>query len=240
MNRSIAATLPTALLATVLMNLAAPARAAEFLFGYSGFDKNETLTLSLTGGGTTVLSTDGNQGWWSATFPNSPGNTNYFVGNPLSDSWPAFLRDFFTFDISQLGGQTVTGATLSVTHFTDQSDSGKSSFTYTLHDVSTPAEILGDTEGTSAAIYKDLGTGVLYGSFNVPLSGSSASTLIDSFALNANAVADLNAAIGQERETFSIGGSMPLPAAVPEPAPLSLFASGLLALIMTRQQLKIA
>ena len=96
----------------------------EYLFGFSYDDGNESLTLNFASGGSAVLTTGDNQGWWSATMPNSAGNDDYFVGNPLADSSPQWLRNFFTFDISGLRGQTVTSATLTLTNFMSMSDFG--------------------------------------------------------------------------------------------------------------------
>lgn len=100
--------------------------ASEYLFGFSGYDGDETLTLDLASGGApVVLNTDGDQGWWSATYPNSPGNTNYFVGSLTSGSATAYLRDFFSFSLTGLAGETVSAATLTVSAFESGSDSGR-------------------------------------------------------------------------------------------------------------------
>ena len=49
--------------------------------------------MGLASGGVVSLNTNGLQGWWSATESNSPGNTNYFVGD-LSFDGSALLNDF--------------------------------------------------------------------------------------------------------------------------------------------------
>src|SRR5262245_15551340 len=81
---------------------------SEYLFGFSGSSAG-SLSLSLSGGGSPTLSTDFQQGWWSGTFSNSEGNTNYLVGD-LSDNGLILLNNFFTFDIGSLTGQTVVSA----------------------------------------------------------------------------------------------------------------------------------
>jgi len=215
--------------------LVGPASASEYLFGFSSYDGDETLTLDLAGGhAPVVLSTDGNQGWWSATYANTPGNTNYFAGSLTSGSTTAYLRDFFSFAITGLAGETVTGASLSVSQFYSQSDSGSASEQYTLYGVSVLATLLDDTLGTSAAIYNALAAGTPYGSFSVPVTGFGFG--IDSFTLNAAGVAALNAAIAGGAGTFSIGGSLTSPSAVPEPATLFSISAGLFGLGFARRR----
>ena len=135
---------------------------SKYAFGFSGYDGNESLIRNLASGGVVSLNTNGLQGWWSATFPNSPGNTNYFVGDLFSDG-TTLLNDFFTFDISNLAGQIAVSATLSVTQFDVLSDSGRASKLYYLFEVSTPAGLLDAIGGTNATIYNDLGSGNSYG-----------------------------------------------------------------------------
>lgn len=226
--RTIAATL-----IALSLTLCGHAQAMEYLFGFSSYDGNESLTLDFAGGGSTVLSTDDHQGWWSATMPNNAGNDDYFVGNPLGDSSPQWLRNFFTFDISGLRGQTVTGATLTLTNFMSMSDSGQTSLQYTLYDVSTAAGTLDAVGGTSAAIYDDLGSGVSYGSYSLPVTGLDLGT--SQLILNASAVGDLNAAIAGGTPSFSIGGTLPS-LAVPEPPSLLLLSVGLLAAATLRRR----
>jgi PEP-CTERM motif len=136
-----------------------------------------------------------NQGWWSATLANT--NTDlYTVGRLASGD---VLRDFFTFNLTSLTEQA-TGATLLLTR---NLGSGNATQTLNFFDVSTPAATLNANTGTSAAIFADLGSGTSYGTFTVTNSG--ALTEVLSFTLNAAAVADINAAAGG---FFSIGGSL--------------------------------
>jgi hypothetical protein len=211
------------------------ASASDYLFGFSSYDGDETLTVDVAGGGApVVLSTDGNQGWWSATYPNSPGNTNYFAGSLTSGGTTAYLRDFFSFALSSLAGDTVTAATLSLGQFWSVSDSGNASEQYTLYGVSLPATVLDDTGGTSAAIYNALAAGSPYGSFSVPVTGFGFDS--DSFTLNAAGIAALNAAIAGSADSFSIGGSLASPAAIPEPTSLLSISASLFGLAFARRR----
>jgi hypothetical protein len=194
-----------------------------------------------------------NQGWWSATAPNTNTNDNYFTGE-RDDG--AILRSFFTFDLSSLNltGQTITAATLELTRFGYESnDPGE---TIGFFDVSTPAATLNNNTGASPAIFADLGTGKSYGTFVVgdyPFS----SVLTLAFTLNSNALADISTAAGG---FFSIGGALTsltpgggeneaiftggtrvgvrrltvdTATAVPEPATIMLLVSGLAGIIAT-------
>jgi len=226
----------SAILAVCLgLLFAGRASAADYLFGFSGYDGDETLTVDVSGGEAPVmLSTDGNQGWWSATYPNSPGNTNYFAGSLTSGGATAYMRDFFSFALTSLACDIVTAATLSVSQFWSESDSGRASEQYTLYGVSLPATVLDDTNGTSAAIYDALAAGTPYGSFSVAVTGFGSDS--DSFTLNAAGIAALNTAIAGGADSFSIGGSLALPPAVAEPASLLSISAGLFGLAFARRR----
>jgi hypothetical protein len=74
---------------------------------------------------------------------------------------------------------------------------------YSLYDVSTSAAALDGDSGPNAAIFNDLGTGTLYGSFAVTTGQANS---VVSFTLNAAGIAAINAAQGS---LFSIGGAAP-------------------------------
>jgi hypothetical protein len=131
-----------------------------------------------------------NQGWWSSVAFNDDFNDNYVAGEPY--------RNFFTFDLSS--ACPASRATLELTRFGQTGP-----LTYSLSDVSTAAATLNDNDGTSQAIFDDLGTGTSFGSFPV---ADGAETDVLSFPLNAAGVAAFNAARGG---FFSIGGSIPPP-----------------------------
>jgi hypothetical protein len=153
-----------------------------------------------------------NQGWWSATVPNTDGNTSYFVGSAIitdPSGEPDVLRNFFSFDLSS--ACRASGVTLRLTRFVQTGP-----WTYSLFDVSTPAATLNANNGTSQTIFDDLGSGVRFGGSVVP---EGERTDVLSFPLNAAGVAAFNVARGG---FFSLGGSIPGPGSV---EPTVLFGS---------------
>jgi PEP-CTERM motif len=203
---------------------------AEFLFGFSSDDANENLTLNLSGGGTVVISTMGNQGWWSATMDNMAGNTSFLVGTADDTD---YANNFFIFNVLGVG-DTVTGATLSVTQFLGVSDGGNATQTLRLGSVSVSAAALLPTDGTSASNYDALGSGNLYALGTLPADGVDNDSTTVSFVLNGTAVADINDAIaGADGGNFKIGGTL-LPGAVPEPSSLFLASLGGLGVLLAR------
>jgi hypothetical protein len=208
-----------------------PARADEFLFGYSFGTGTQTLTVTTVGGQVLTMTTSQsefnpgirNQGWWSATTGNTTYNDNYYVGSAGSNTF----RDFFTFNLGQLTPRDVAiSATLTLTPFVIQSDSGAHSLPLSFWDVTTDAATLNANDGSSAAIFADLGSGKNYGTFSVPTSASQGADL--TFVLNGTAVADINSHAGGY---FSIGGAGPALADVPEPTTLALASLGALGLV---------
>ncbi len=188
------------------------AQADEFVFGASTYDGLEELNLTTTAGLVTIT-TNGNQGWWSATEFNTA-NTNYIAGSLEVGSTVFNYNDFFSFNLSPLVGTTVTSGSLSVTTFFGSSTLGYPSLTYAIGSVNTPAAILDAEGGPSPAIYADLGKGN-YGSVEIPISSSPSSATV--IPLNGLAISELNAAIGNTDNGgfFSIGGTV---TAVPEPS----------------------
>ena len=146
-----------------------------------------------------------NQGWWDDLDGNNTYNDNYSISlSWTADSYPnpqgITLRDFFTFDLADIGG-TIQSATLLLTK--GNSGSPNPMETISFWDVQTSAATLNNNSGLNASIINDLGSGANYGSFQVLMANDPTSVL--SFDLNANAIADLNADRGG---FFSIGGSM--------------------------------
>jgi hypothetical protein len=134
-----------------------------------------------------------NQGFWRDAAANAnPTNDNYIAGFivGLGD-----FRSYFSFDLSGVTG-TVVSATLQLRRY--DTDPGA---TLNLFDVNTSASALAQRQVIDNAIYGDLGSGVSYGSFTA---GSGNSLDVMSFALNAAARGDINAALGA---FFSIGAT---------------------------------
>jgi len=166
-----------------------------------------------------------NQGSWSSNQldPHFHDNPNYFAG------WSALgtgvnLNNFFTFDLAALpAGATVQQADLTLSTFIVSSNSGRTFQPYSLWDVSTDPETLSLDQGFNLAIFDDLGSGVNYGDFQVPVNNASPNERVQttmSFQLNASALSDIRNHAGG---FFSIGGSGPTPIpAVPEPNALTL------------------
>ncbi len=147
----------------------------------------------------TFTQTASDQGWWAAedglNGPNSNDNINYVTGNIRGTD----LRNYFKFDLGNLVG--VSSATLQIQRF---EGSGNPTETLGFFDVSTPANVLSQKNNSpNNTIYNDLGSGKNYGIFNVTTSGDPNEIL--NFALNSNAIADINARNGN---FFSIGGAL--------------------------------
>lgn len=195
---------------------------AEFLFGFTGGSPNFLEVQTSTG--LVILSTEDNpitpsvhnQGWWSSTDDNFNGNDNFIVGE-LPGSPPSTFRNFFTFDIAPLFSEgTITSIVLRIENNGTNDTAGT---TYSVFDVDTDAVVLNTKDNNpNAPIFDDLGSGTLYGTLAVgPADGP---TFL--ITLNNDAIADLSAAVAAREEYFSVGGTIPQPEAVPEPASLTL------------------
>jgi hypothetical protein len=196
---------------------------ANDVFSSSGEGGSGTLILITTGG--TVNVSVAVSGWYDNTGTHSGGNPNYFAGN----FGLAAYNNFFTFDLSSVDG-TVESASLVLENYGVDGDS-----LYTLRDVSTATNILdGDNDGATG-IFDDLGSGVVYGSYQYDPSQAQLQSTIN---LNANAVAAIN---GNEGGLLSFGGSTVDStgvAATPEPSTLMLAGPALAGLGLIRRRLK--
>jgi len=120
-------------------------------------------------------------------------NQNYVVGFSPGSFGDKTWRYFFAFDLSAVD-ETAVAADL---HLTRGTGGGLASFAmYTLYEVTaSPQDVMaGGTNEQKAAIWSDLGSGVVYGSAEIPNSGDA--TDIVAIELNAEALEGNNAADG--------------------------------------------
>jgi hypothetical protein len=151
-----------------------------------------SMTLRTNDASVVAAFGEAGQGWWNPDYTAFDNNTNYAAaGN---------FRDFFTFDLNDaaLTGATITGATLRLQAFDTNGGTPIEFF-----DVTSDPYVVNYNDGFNAAVHADLGSGVSYGAFPIP--AAPATTDILEFTLNANAIAALNAAIGNG--FFMIGGA---------------------------------
>jgi len=117
-----------------------------------------------------------NSGWYD-----NNGSSNGTIGNIAQT--PGDLRNWLGFDLSSVSG-TIIGATLEVgSVFTNSSGQ-----TINWYDVLTPYANLGTS---SLDTYNDLGSGTLFAS-GIHTAGTTSEVKINSFTLNAAALASLN------------------------------------------------
>jgi hypothetical protein len=141
-----------------------------------------------------------NQGWWSMGQDGSDSNDNYIAGSTfITAERDHRFRNFFTFDVNHLG-KHVESATLRVNSGAVSGLSG--SEVLRLSDVSTDAATLNTNDGPNADIYRDLGTGTVYGDYPV---GSVQDNEPLTLELNKAALRDLKHTRGGY---FSVGGSL--------------------------------
>jgi hypothetical protein len=132
---------------------------------------------------TTITVDAVNSGWYT-----SSGAANGNLNNIFTGFLGATYRDWLGFNLSSISG-TITGAILEVSsHY--QNDSGQ---LVNWWDVTTPYSSLGVS---STSTFNDLGSGILFGQ------GTHTAGTLNSFSLNANALASLNAATS----FWAIGG----------------------------------
>ncbi|WGV28648.1 PEP-CTERM sorting domain-containing protein [Halotia branconii] len=175
--------------------------ATVICLGLGSVDQAQAVNVTLSTADNQFIEGTHNQGWWSTYNPrlgyNDNFNDNYLTGKLRTTTY----RSYFTFDLSTIAKNPVSSATLQIQRFIG---SGNSSPTISFFDVSTPASSLNQKiNNPDLDIYRDLGSGKNYGTFQVTSTGDSEEIL--NFTLNSNAIADINAAGGK---FFSIGGAL--------------------------------
>ncbi|MEM9176174.1 MAG: hypothetical protein AAGC67_13180, partial [Myxococcota bacterium] len=148
--------------------------------------------------------------WKSVTgtyFVRGLGDGGFFGGAPMANE---VQRNYHIFDLSSVApGQTILSAELRLTHPTGSyvSSNGDPTELVRFFDISTSTSDLRSPDETQPnsvldAIFDDLGSGSVYGEF---LASPSSDGTVESITLTADAIADLNAAIGGE---WAIGGAL--------------------------------
>ncbi len=224
------------LLAGSLASGAALAGPSSAVFVGSDGSLAGNVVLALTVNGQTVDIGDTASGNYDQNGGQTVGNEVYIAGLAGSSDIGGddlVHRDYFTFDVSSLGGK-VTAATLMLYNyaaglapFSDEPlppgyVSSAPSLPFALYEVDTSvAALLNSTDAPS--IYAALGSGALLGSTTVSAADDGA--FVD-VTLDSRAIADIN-----KGGTFELGG-----AAVPEPTTLSLFGLGAAGLAALRRR----
>jgi hypothetical protein len=196
-----------ALLLVSLPPVAALADPSESSSGHPTQGSSHPRVRASGAGATTwVFSTDqsqfrpgtSNQGWWSNQDLTRSSNDNYIVGMCCG---AGDHRNFFTFDLSELDG-TVVSATLVVRKFLGK---GAATETLRLFDVLTDAATLNDNRAIVPRIYKDLGRGHRYGTFELSTADETSRADVFELSLQERALSDIQSAAGG---FFSIGGRL--------------------------------
>jgi hypothetical protein len=191
-----------------------PARADSYAFG-STQSPSHYATLTLEEGSQSVnLSTNGIQGWISASCCSNAGaghNTSHLAGVYGGSS----RNNFFVFNTVGVKS-TVTSANLKV-----YAGSINAELQYSLYGATQLVSELANATSPNASLYAELGHGVKYGSFTVD-TGNSLHNIV--FALNSAAVKDINAAIALKKNQVALGG---VALAVPEPSTWIMMLAGL-------------
>ncbi|MDB6025349.1 MAG: hypothetical protein JWM68_1572 [Verrucomicrobiales bacterium] len=124
-----------------------------------------------------------------------PEYLTYAVGQ---EGAPFIYRNWFVFNIPALTKKVVS-AQLRLEFFSSSSAAGVE--TYRLYDVTTPISILRQGGSELTNVYNDLGSGLIYGERNVPVSDEGGPLTIN---LNANFLA----ALSQAQGTLALGGAI--------------------------------
>lgn len=166
------------------------------------------------------------RGWYNSDGANNGRGAaaNYAAGrcdvNPPCASSAVTVRNWFQFNLANVTGRTITGATLFLDNPAGNGFlSVNPSETYSLFDITTSLNTLGTATGVS--IYDDLGTGTSFGSRSMSSADNGTSVAM---ALNSAALTALSGAQGAN---FGVGGAIALATTVPEPSTYAMLVAGL-------------
>lgn len=158
-----------------------------------------SLFTSTTKAGTTVL-TASDVGWYNSNGEHLAFCKGFMVGYAGAFDGLTY-RSYYLFDLRNVKG-TITSATVRVFSDAYGFDSPNASETLGLFDVSTPASLLQFGQTGAYGVYKDLGTGKLFGTGTVSTANDNKYVYV---SLNADGLAALNAARGG---TLAFGSSL--------------------------------
>ncbi len=149
-----------------------------------------------------------NMGWWDEKGMHVVGLENYLAGfdRELANR---NHRDFFTFDVSLANGMCATAATVQLPIGTGSGDYAEVATwaNFVLHDVSTDPATLNTTAGPDLDVFRDLGTGTIYGNRYLPTHAPYGDLTAFPVSLNAAGLAALNDEIQSPHPGyFSLGG----------------------------------
>lgn len=151
-------------------------------------------------------------GWVEEQGAESPGTI--FTGtsdNILGIPGYTDYRNYFIFDFSSVAGQSIAGATLTISAGNGDYRSYDASETYVISDFLDPGALAGacniNPTSDCAAIYDDLGSGNEYGQTTVFGSYLAPMPLVE-IVLNTQAIADINQALSSSSLLFGIGGKL--------------------------------
>ena len=183
------------------------------------------VSNKLTINGTPISVIDA--GWYGDTGLHDPGEReDYLVGicsSCVLEDLPGAYNNWFIVDISGFADTTeVTSLTLTLNTFYADTAGTFKLWDY-LGDIADLPEYTAPG-APGIAIFDDLGSGKLYGSF--AYLGTESYTY-QTITLSSDAIFDLNAAIDNGDEQWAIGGSFAPTAPIPEPETYALMLAGL-------------
>jgi len=211
----------------ILLPLSAYAGYSNAVFAFSHNTSDPVLILTDTASNQYRISV--NAGWINEIGSSNGGGSNNWITGVCGSSDSCGGSDlnynsFYTFDVPV--GVVFSAATLVSPVDSNGVISQNSTVPFTMYDYT---GLISALATGSVAAFNDLGSGDVYGS---RLFSSADNGTTVSIALNAAALADINAAAGSQ---FALGASV---SAVPIPAAFWLLGSGLLGLIGYRRKFR--